>query len=253
MGTPSVAMQPEDELVKQLEETRASLKAAEAKHVEDMVKFAYSVAHDLREPMRIVLSFTELLSRRYQDGLDQEGRELIGYINDASRRMDRFVGDLLNYSRQLRGSDKPPTTVDPEATLRAALMHHEAQITSAGATITYDALPPVQSEFESLLEIFSQLISNSLLFRTEQPPAIHIQAVQGENETTFMVRDHGLGIEPEYSEQIFEPFRRLHGRQYPGNGLGLAICKQILERQGGRIWLEPGTAGGSEFRFTLPN
>ena len=253
MGTPSPAMKPESQLAKQREETRALLKTTEAKYAEEMVKFAYSVAHDLREPMRIVLSFTELLNKRYQDGLDDEGRELLGFITDASRRMERFVDDLLNYSRQLRGSDRPPTAVDPEATLKAALMRHEEEITSTGATITHDTLPIVQSEFERLLEVFSQLISNALLFRKEEPPTLHIHALQGEDETTFIVRDNGLGIDPEYSEQIFQPFSRLQGRRYPGNGLGLAICRQILERQGGRIWLESGTGGGSEFRFTLPH
>jgi chemotaxis family two-component system sensor kinase Cph1 len=253
MGTSSAAKEAETHTAKPLEANRALLKAIEAKYAEEMVKFAHSVAHDLREPMRVVLSFTELLSRRYEDRFDEEGRELIGYITDASRRMERFVDDLLNYSRQLRGSDRPPTDVDTEAILKAVLMRYDKEITRAGAKITYGELPPVQSEFEALLEVFSQLISNSLLFRADQPPVIHISAAESGNEMMFMVRDNGVGIDPEYAEQIFQPFSRLHGRKYPGNGLGLAICKQIVERQGGRIWVEPGIVGGSEFRFTLPN
>ena len=252
MGTPSRAKEPGENLLKELEKTQALLKASEARHVEEMVKFAYSIAHDLREPMRIVLSFTDLLSRRYESRLDDEGRELMGFISDAGQRMERFVSDLLNYSRQLRTADKPPTAVGSEAALRSAMVRFETQVADNGAQITYDKLPEVQSDYESLAEVFGQMISNSLLFRGKEAPRIHVGVEQADGEATFIVRDNGVGIDPTYSEQIFEPFRRLHGRRYPGNGLGLAICRRIVERSGGRIWLESGTGGGSEFRFTVP-
>ena len=254
-STGRMKLKPEGETanrVGELEEP-CSRKQVEQARDEELIRLAHTIAHDMRESTRVLVNFSELLCRRYEERLDSEGREFLGYISKAALGIDGFVKDLLNYSRHLRGSDNPPSTTDAEAVLHSVLLLSEKEIANQGAEVTHDLLPSVQSDHESLTEIFRQLISNGLLFRSPAPLRIHFSAIQGDRETTFVTRDNGIGIDPRYAQQIFDPFCRLNGRQYPGSGLGLAVCKRIVERQGGRIWLEPSSGAGSEFRFTLPN
>ncbi|HYL34876.1 MAG TPA: ATP-binding protein [Bryobacteraceae bacterium] len=235
-----------------IEELHAYIRALERRQAEELRQFVYAVSHDLREPARMIVSYAQLLQRRYEAQLGQDGSEFIGYISGAVQRMEQLLGDLLNYSRQLGLPDEPVTTVESELALEGALSSLDASIQESGAQITHDPLPQVLFEFERLTQLFRQLISNSIKFRGDQPPRIHVSASDSTGQVVFAVRDNGLGIDPQYHEQIFGPFKRLHGREYSGTGLGLAICRRIVERHGGRIWVESESGNGATFRFCLP-
>ena len=243
----------------EIRELRASIQALEARleseqtaHNEDVRQFAYTVSHDLREPLRMIAGYTQLLDRRYKDQLDDDGREFMQFILDAVQRMDRLLSDLLTYSHQFRTPEKPHSPVDAEGALEGALLTLDKQIRECGAEITRDPLPSLCFDFNQLSQLFRQLIANAITFRGTEPPRIHISAVQDDDAITFSVRDNGVGIDPQYHNQIFGVFKRLHGREYPGTGIGLAICKRIVEQHGGRIWVESESGKGATFRFTLP-
>ena len=253
----SIGTRPPEELdpqklLAQLHQLRARIRAEEARHANELTQFAHAASHDMREPLRMVASYTQLLSRRSADKLDDDGREFMRYILDGVQSMERLLDDLLTYSLQLRPLDKPASTVDAEAVARGVLLKLENQIRESGAEITYAALPAVQSDFTHLSQVFHQLITNSIRFRGAEPPRIHISATRNEDEATFSFSDNGLGIEPRFHEEIFRAFKRLHGREYPGTGVGLAIAKRIIEQYGGKIWVEAEAGQGSVFRFTLP-
>jgi light-regulated signal transduction histidine kinase (bacteriophytochrome) len=217
-----------------------------------LTQFAYAASHELREPLRMIGSYTQLLSRRYESKFDDEAREFMQYVLEGVQAMERLLGDLLAYSLQLRPLDRPPSAVDADAVLRGVLLSLEKQIRVSGAQITHDGLPTVQSDFTQLSQIFRQLILNAITFRGQEPPRVHISSSESGDEITFAIQDHGLGIDPRYHEEIFNAFKRLHGREYPGTGVGLAICKRIVEQYGGRIWVESEPGQGATFRFTLP-
>lgn len=219
---------------------------------EEMRQFAYAVSHDLREPLRMVSSYTQLLGRRYDDKLDDEGREFMRQIVDAAHRMDRMLSDLLTYSQQLQTAPKAHTNVDAEGALQGVLLSLDKEIREAGAVVTSDPLPQVTFDFSQLSQVFRQLLANALKFRRAEVPRIHISAQETEEGCRFSIRDNGLGIDPKYHQQVFLAFRRLHGREYSGTGVGLAICKRIIERAGGRIWVESEAGQGATFSFTLP-
>jgi chemotaxis family two-component system sensor kinase Cph1 len=240
-------------LIALLDEMRALRHGAEERHSEELMQFVYTISHDFREPLRMISSYSQLLKLHYGKQLEGDGQEFMGYILEAVGRMERFLGDLVNYSQHMRQLEGPLVTVDPEGVLQGALLAFDAQLQKCGAEIQHDRFPKVQFDFASLGQIFQQLISNALLFRGTEPPRVHISAVRSDDVTTFSFEDNGLGIDPRYHAQIFEPFRRLHGREYPGTGLGLAVCKRIVERHGGRIWVESQAGQGSTFRFTIPN
>jgi light-regulated signal transduction histidine kinase (bacteriophytochrome) len=239
-------------LLAALEEVNALRRAEEARHSEELLQFAYAMSHDLREPMRMVTGYAQLLNTRYKTAIDDDGRQFLGYIVEGVRRMEHLLNDLVKYSHQLRGFDTPLSSVDPEAVLEGVLLNLQTEIRECGAQITSDALPAVRSDSARLGPVFHQLIANSIKFHGPEPPRVHISAVQTEEETIFTFRDNGLGIDPRYHEQIFNPFRRLHGREYPGPGLGLAICKRIVNQHGGRIWVESEAGNGAAFLFSLP-
>lgn len=236
----------------EVEELTARLRSEQKSHNEDLRQFAYAVSHDLREPLRMVASYTQLLSRRCEGQLDADGREFMGYIVDAVTRMDRMLSDLLSYSHQFRASEQVLTTVDAEAALQSVLLTLEKSIRESGAAISHDALPQVLFDFNQLSQIFRQLIANAITFHGPEPPRIHISAAEQDEEFVFSVQDNGIGIDPKFHEQIFGVFKRLHGREYPGTGIGLAISKRIVEQHGGRIWVESENGQGATFRFTLP-
>jgi light-regulated signal transduction histidine kinase (bacteriophytochrome) len=243
---------PSDQDNKRLQDLEARLAAEQKRNHEELRQFAYVVSHDLREPVRMIVSYTQLLERRYLAQLDADAVEFMRYILDATTRMDRLLGDLLTYSHQFRDPDQPLDLVDAEGALQGALLTLDPEIRGSGAAITNDPLPSVLFDFAQLNQLFRQLISNAIKFRSAEPPRIHISACDTGDAIQFSVRDNGIGIDPGYREQIFGVFKRLHGREVPGTGIGLAVCKRIVDQRGGRIWAQPAPDQGSIFHFTVP-
>lgn len=218
----------------------------------ELQQFAYIASHDLQEPLRMVTSYLQLLERRYRDELDQDAREFIGLAVEGAQRMHQQILDLLEYSR-VTSRGQPPTPVDPGAALAEAITRLELGIAETGAEIEIGSMPVVPADASQLAQVFQNLISNALTFRSERPPRVRIDAVDDGTEVRFSVSDNGIGIAPEYHDRIFQMFQRLHPRdRYPGSGIGLAIVQRIVERHGGRIWLESEEGQGSTFFFTLP-
>ncbi len=218
----------------------------------DLEQFAYSASHDLQEPLRGVNIYSELLMRRYGDELSGEAVEFLRHVRNGVTRMQALLQDLLAFL-QVTSLDIPTNEVDAGEAFHAAVANLEAVIAEAGAQVTFDSLPSLRIHIVHLQQLFQNLIGNAIKYRSECPPIVHITAERLKNEWLFSVRDNGIGIDPEYKEQIFGLFKRLHsGDQYAGTGVGLAICKRITERYGGRIWVESTLGQGSVFCFALP-
>jgi signal transduction histidine kinase len=235
-------------------EVRVADRTAElTKSNEELRQFAYAASHDLKEPLRTITSYSQLLSVRYKESLDESGKEFLAYVVDAVKRMDILLTDLLTYSQQLGPPKWNAVPTNAEVVLIGVLMNLQASIKDTGAVITHDTLPvEVYSDFAQLSVVFQNLVSNALKYRKpEETARVHIWATEGPAEWTFYFRDNGLGIADEYKSQIFGLFKRLHGREYPGTGIGLAICEKIIERHGGRIWVESQPGQGSTFVFTI--
>jgi PAS domain S-box-containing protein len=217
----------------------------------ELEQFAYVASHDLQEPLRMVSSFTQLLAKRYRDKLDQDAMDYIDFAVKGSNRMQRMIQDLLNYSRVFtRG--KAPVPTDMDRVLDETLVNLHLAISDSGASITHDALPIVMADHSQLVQVFQNLIGNAIKFRRDDPLHIHVSAGKMGDEWVFSVKDNGMGIEPQYFERIFVLFERLHaGETYRGTGIGLALCKRIIVRIGGRIWVESEPDKGSTFYFTL--
>jgi light-regulated signal transduction histidine kinase (bacteriophytochrome) len=241
-----------EQLLAEIEELRDRLRDEKIRHYDELRQFAYTVSHDLREPLRMVKSYTQLLELRPEQQRDADRQEFLRYIADAVERAERLLADLVKYSLQLKPLDQPESQVDAEAVLGAVLLGMESSIRDSGAQITHDPLPRVIFDFERLTQLFRELIANAIKFRASGAPQIHISASESEQGITFSVHDNGIGIEPRYHQQIFEVFKRLHGREFPGNGMGLAVCKRIVEQHGGTIWVESEGGNGATFRFRLP-
>ncbi len=218
----------------------------------ELEQFAYVASHDLQEPLRMVSSYTELLERRYGDKLDDKAREFIGYAVDGAVRMQRLINDLLEFSRvSTRGKALQP--VDVTRVLGTVRANLSVAIQDAGALVTNDDLPTVMADETQLVQLLQNLIGNAIKFRGRERPHVHVGAQATATEWVFAVRDNGIGIAPEYFERIFVIFQRLHARdEYPGTGIGLAVCRRILDRHGGRIWVESEPGRGSTFYFALP-
>jgi PAS domain S-box-containing protein len=218
----------------------------------ELEQFAYVASHDLQEPLRVVTSYMNLLERRYQEQLDADGHKFIAYAVDASRRMKNLIEDLLAYSRvETRAGSFEPTDFD--SVLDEALANLEAAINESGAVIRREPLPTLLADGSQLTQLFQNLVGNAVKFRGEEAPEVRISAALEEDAWHFSVSDNGIGIEPRHTDRIFEIFKRLHTREeYAGTGIGLAICKKIVERHGGRIWVESSAGEGATFNFTIP-
>jgi len=239
-----------------LKQTEASLKANVtelARSNGDLQQFAYVASHDLQEPLRTISSFSQLLARRYQSKLDSDADEFLAFIVDGALRMQTLINDLLAFSRVgTRGNLFGP--VNCEEILHSAEENLKTAIEESGAVITHDSLPVLMADKLQLTQLFQNLLGNAIKFRRpEEPPRIQVSARRMDGAWQFSVRDNGIGINPQYFDRIFIIFQRLHGReQYTGTGIGLAICKKIVERHGGRLWVESESGSGSIFHFTIP-
>lgn len=220
----------------------------------ELEKFAYVASHDLQEPLRMVASYTQLLRRRYSGKLDGDADEFIGFAVDGATRMQQLIQDLLSYSR-LTTQGKPLELVESQAACHAAILNLRQSIEDSGATVNIEPLPVVRADATQLTQLFQNLIGNAIKYRHQQAPEIHVTASANAELSywVFSIRDNGIGIDPQYLLRIFEMFQRLHTReQYPGTGIGLAICRKIVERHGGRIWAQSEPGVGSTFSFTIP-
>ena len=234
----------EDDLAKKVEEL--------ARSNAELEQFAYVASHDLQEPLRMVASYTQLLAERYRGRLDDDADKFIGYAIEGALRMQTLVRDLLAFSRVGRAGDTRES-VDCNAVWEDVLQSLNSAIQESGAAVTRGALPIVWANRTQLAQILQNLIGNAIKFRGQETPAIHVEAEQAGQQWLFSVIDNGIGIAPDQVENIFVIFQRLHTRaEYPGNGIGLAICKRIVEHWGGKIWVEPHPGPGSIFKFTLP-
>ncbi len=222
---------------------------------EELQQFAYISSHDLQEPLRTIASFTQLLERRYKGKFDSDADEFMDYIVEAAKRMQRMILDLLEYSRVSTNNEEFKEINMAEA-LDEALFNLRGTIEHNNAIITHNDLPTVTGDKSQLSKVFQNLISNAIKFRKEtEPPEIYISATKDEtkNEYLFHVADNGIGMDPQYAERVFTLFQRLHTRdEYQGTGIGLSVAKRIIERHGGRIWVESELGKGATFCFTLP-
>ena len=218
----------------------------------DLEQFAYVASHDLQEPLRMVTSFMQLLSNRYRGKLDADADEFIGFAVDGATRMKQLISDLLAYSRVNTSSEEPAPT-DSETALLNVLTNLGLTLQESGAVVTHDTLPTFTADYSQVVQLLQNLIANAVKFRGPESPRVHVSALRTRTDWVFSVSDNGIGISPEHRERIFMIFQRLHDRiTYPGTGIGLAICKRIVERHGGRIWVESTLGKGSTFFFTIP-
>jgi light-regulated signal transduction histidine kinase (bacteriophytochrome) len=219
----------------------------------DLEQFAYVASHDLQEPLRMVSSYMQLFERRYKGALDAQADKYIDYAVDGAKRMQALIAGLLEYSRVGR-ADEPSAPVDTAAALEQALTNLRSALEESQAVVTHDPLPRVLGVGAHITRVFQNLVGNGLKFRRpDLPPRIHVAARRRGPEALFTVSDNGIGIDPQYSDRVFVIFQRLHTRsEYPGTGIGLSVCKKVVERHGGRIWLESEPGVGTSFFFTLP-
>ena len=245
------------ELKQRAEEVEASNERLKKESLEltrsnkDLEDFAYVSSHDLQEPLRMVTGYLELLQRRYKDKLDADADEFIAYAVDGANRMQRLIIDLLAYSR-VGSKGMQPIRVDLQEPLDKAVFNLKTAIESSGARVTHDRMPLVDADPSRMTQVFQNLIGNAIKFCKAASPRIHIGSTYESGAWRISVGDNGIGIEEQYLERIFGIFQRLHSRgEYPGSGIGLAICKRIIERHGGRIWAQSEPGHGSTFYFTI--
>ncbi len=216
----------------------------------DLEQFAYIASHDLQEPLRMVAAYTQLLAERYRGRLDENADKFIGYACEGALRMQSLIRDLLAFSRVGRNGC---VCVDCDAVMEEILLTLGPAIEESGAVVTHGKLPEVWADRSQMTQVLQNLIGNAIKFRGKEPPRISVQAEKTGQQWLFSVSDNGIGIAQEQAENIFVVFQRLHTRaEYPGNGIGLAICKKIVEHCGGRIWVESQAGRGSVFKFTMP-
>ena len=219
---------------------------------EELEQFAHVTSHDLREPLRMITSFLQLLERRYSDQLDDDAHEFIEFAVDGAKRLDHMINDLLEYS-QVKSIVREYVLVDTEKVLDHTLLNLKVRIDENNAIITHDPLPKIIGDKEMLIQLFQNLINNSIKYRSDKSPKIHISAIEEGNVYRFSIKDNGIGISPDYLERIFTIFQRLHThKEYEGTGIGLSIAQKIVHQLGGQIWAESEIGNGSTFYFTIP-
>jgi signal transduction histidine kinase len=237
---------------RQSEEELAQKVAELARSNAELEQFAYVASHDLQEPLRMIANYTQLLAERYRGKLDEQADKYIGYSVDGAVRMQALIQDLLKFSRVGKQEIEPRTT-ECRAVVEQALKNLQAAVQENGAVVNWNSLPVVMADPSQLTQVFQNLIANAIKFHGAEKPAILIDAEKKDHEWVFAVSDNGIGIPAESWQDIFVIFRRLHTRdEYAGNGIGLSICKKIIERHGGRIWIEAQATPGCRFKFTLP-
>lgn len=235
---------------------RALLRARDAedrlrKSGEELQYFSYMLSHELSEPLRTVDLYLQRLSEKCKDQLDSEANECIHFAMTSAARMQSFIRDVLIYSQAVT-IESGFAAVPCETVLLTAMMNLHSAIRESGARITHDPLPVVRCNEMKLVHVFQNLIGNAIKYRRDAPPSVHIAVKENGKDWVFSVADNGQGIEPQYKERIFGVFKRLHGREIQGSGLGLALCKRIVEAHGGSIWVESVPGAGSTFCFSLP-
>ena len=218
----------------------------------ELQQFAYVASHDLQEPLRAIGTFCEMLRRRYQGQLDAEGDRWIEFVVDGAHRMQALVQDLLTYSR-LESGAKPFAAVDVGEVFQRAKTNLGSLIDETRAEVTAGELPTVPGDALQLVQLLQNLVGNAIKFHGHEPPRVHVLAERSDEGWHFAVRDNGIGIEPKFHDRIFDLFKRLHtSDRYPGTGIGLSVCRKVVQRHGGRIWVESAPGRGSTFHFTLP-
>jgi len=236
---------------KQAEENLGHTLNALRRSNKELKQIAYVSSHDLQQPLRMVISFTQLLSKRYKDKLDDDANEFIQFAVEGARRMNELISDLLTYS-SIGTQGKNFELTDCEEVMEVVILNLQSSIQERGAKITHEKLPTVNADISEIIQLLQNLIGNAIKFHSEKPPRIHISTKQEDNKWVFSVKDNGIGIDPKYFNQIFKIFKRLHTREeYSGSGIGLAICKKIVERHGGNIWVESEVGKGSIFYFSI--
>jgi light-regulated signal transduction histidine kinase (bacteriophytochrome) len=229
-------------------EAEAALRRANAA----LEQFAYAAAHDLQEPVRNVSLYSQLLAKGYKDRLDDQGAEYLRLAIDCANRMQTLIKDLLAYTQAVDDPAASENRCNAGQVMEVVIQNLGMAIESAQAEVTYGPLPEVGVAGTHLTQLLQNLVSNALKYRSDRPPRVHISAKQCKSEWEFTVKDNGQGIPREHYRRIFQVFKRLHGRDVPGTGIGLAICERLVTHYGGRIWVESETGNGATFRFTLP-
>ena len=217
----------------------------------ELEQFAYVASHDLQEPLRMITSYLQLIEKRYGGELGGDGQTFINYAVEGARRLQRLINDLLDFSRVgTQGAELKP--IDTGGVVEQAVTNLQAKISESHAEVSWKDLPVVNGDEVQLLRLFQNLISNAIKYRGDLPPRVEVSARKESRHWVFSVSDNGIGIDPKYADRIFLIFQRLHTKEYPGTGIGLAICKRIVERHGGRIWFESNAKRGTIFRFSMP-
>jgi light-regulated signal transduction histidine kinase (bacteriophytochrome) len=249
-GAVTIAMDitEQKKIEKELEEKAEDL----VRSNRELQQFAYVASHDLKEPLRMVTTYVQMLDRRYGNTLDGDAKEYIKFAVEGSKRMYALVEDLLTYSR-VETSVVPFEPVSMDQVMITALKDMGETIEKSGATVTATDLPEVHADLQQMVQLMENLIGNAIKFRREDSPQVRISARLEGHEWIFSVKDNGIGIGKEYQDKVFQMFQRLHTKEaYPGTGIGLAICKKVVERHGGRIWYESEQGVGTTFFFSLP-
>jgi PAS domain S-box-containing protein len=230
-----------------LREVNASLTRAN----EDLERFAFVASHDLKEPLRMITTYAQLLIKSYPDRFDREAGMFVGNIIEGTERIRELLADLLAYTAIGSHAEEPVDAVDLNLIFDHIKQNLKASIDETGAIVTSDILPTLRAYAAHFTSLFQNLIGNAIKYRAQQPPQVHISVRETNGQLRFAVADNGIGIDPEYHEQIFEVFKRLHGKKIPGTGMGLAICQRVVERYDGRIWVESQVGHGATFFFTM--
>jgi light-regulated signal transduction histidine kinase (bacteriophytochrome) len=252
----SEQVQAEDRIrrINQELERRVAERTVELTRSNDALRqFAWAASHDLQEPIRMVLSYSQWIARSAREKLDVSESEMLGIVHENASRMGSLLAALRQYIYISESGEQEFARVDCNAVLRTALQHLENAIAESGATVAIDPLPTIVSIEILLVQLFQNLIGNALKYRSEAAPALRIWAERRDTVWVFSVEDNGIGVDPQYQQYIFGVFKRLHGSKYSGTGIGLAICKAAVDHLGGRIWVEARPGGGSIFRFACPD